>query len=246
MDQENDSGGSGVQVRGQEKKYALLWAVAKFRIGSKTRAGSKGLYLRHRIPFFFRMGLSIVDHTNTVSAQVGAYSSVHSLRSSYILWAIEYLKKQIPENPSQPHSPQVTSDAVDSLATLADVKDESDSEDETLVIIESAHDLIRHLEGWLTYSCINYDHIHGNVTEDMVRWNMTGLMHFVNCSDCEGSWSYGQCVDIVDFYNILIPFKEQHLTSTSDTSDKWHVEHMKALRDVFVFAVERRGHVIRC
>ena len=71
---------------------------------------------------------------------------------------------------------------------------------------------------------------------------MVGLMHFVNCSDCEGAWTYGQCIDILDFFNVMIDFKNNQ----GSEKEEWDFTHMKELRDIYKYAVEHKGYVIRC
>lgn len=215
------------------------------------------------------MGLNVADNTHTVSERVGSYSGTHELRRRYIEMAIEYLKSQKePEksyapkkrkldDESQPNNvatPDTECKEDEGEENGEDEEEEEDDEDgEYNSVEESAARAIKLLQSWITFqnirislfpTPINYESISENVTEDMVRWKLAGLLHFVNCSDCEGAWTYGQCIDILDFFNAMIAFKKK---DTYDSErEKWEFDHMVALRDVYQYAIDNKGYVIRC
>lgn len=129
-----------------------------------------------------------------------------------------------------------------------------DDEEECLEgTVESIDRLIKTLTSWVEFpqnnmdifaTSVNYRAISGDVSDSMHQWNMTGLLHFVNCSDCEEVWSYGQCLDIHEFFQVVIPFKKA--THDSTTEDVFALEHMEILDGVFEYAVKNNGWVIRC
>jgi hypothetical protein len=119
---------------------------------------------------------------------------------------------------------------------------------------ESRLRLIQILKSWITFrgtnthdildNPVNYKWISGDISNEIHRWKMAGLVHFVNCSDCEGVWTLGQCMDILEFYQHIIPFKESH--TVDPKNDKFDLEHLKALANVFEYAINNKGYVIRC
>jgi hypothetical protein len=196
------------------------------------------------------MGLDIADNTNKVSEKVGSYSRVHELRRYYIELAIEYLKSQ--KNPVKSSLPKNENNSNDSQPK-DDEDDEDDGNEDYDSVEMSTARVIKILQHWITFpfihfsllpQTVNYRNISGDVTEDMIRWRMTGLMHFVNCSDSDGAWTYGQCIDILDFFNAIIDFKKGDTRDSEQ--EKWNFDHMIALRDVYTYAVENKGYVIRC
>ena len=216
------------------------------------------------------MGLDIADNTRAVSKRVGSYSGVHRLRRYYIELAIEYLKSQTnsienltpkkkkrlqdsftqgvkTENTTKCKEKEKDSDETKGYDSEDDCEDENE---EYNSVESSTARTINILQNWIQFpsthislsQSVNYRNISGDVTEDMVRWKLAGLLHFVDCSDCEGAWTYGQCIDILDFFNVMIDFK-----SSQGLEDKnWDFKHMKELRDIYKYAVEHKGYVIRC
>ena len=221
----------------------------------------------NRFYFQLPMGLDIADNTRAVNKRVGSYSGVHRLRRYYIELAIEYLKSQTNsiENLTPKKEKRLqdsfTQDVKTENTTMCKEKEKEkdsdetkgyDSEDEEYNSVElSTARAINILQNWIQFpsthisllsQSVNYRNISGDVTEDMIRWKMVGLMHFVNCSDCEGAWTYGQCIDILDFFNVMIDFKNNQ----GSEKEEWDFTHMKELRDIYKYAVEHKGYVIRC
>lgn len=119
--------------------------------------------------------------------------------------------------------------------------------------LSSLNDIIKTLTSWVECpqlrmdpfaTPVNYRSISGDVSTAMHRWKMTGLMHFVNCSDCEGVWTHGQCIDIHEFFQVVIPFKKA-IHNSKDTENVYALEHMGTLDSVFEYAVKNNGWVIR-
>jgi hypothetical protein len=126
-------------------------------------------------------------------------------------------------------------------------EEEADEYDQDVAIEEDVKRLIQLLETWVVpfpggaifLQVVRYDRIRGNITEEMVKFNVAGLVHFVNCSDCDGAWSFGQVCDIVEFFNTLIQF-------ASDKKEHDNMrERMTSLNSVFMYAKENNGYVIR-
>ena len=181
------------------------------------------------------MGLDIADNTFSISERVGSYSGVHLLRRNYIEMTLNYLKSQT--DPS--HNPSLTQ-RKSSESDDREKENNSDDDDEINSVEMSAKRVICILHGWITVSGVNYKNMGGHLTEDMVKWKLAGLMHFVNCSDCEGVWSNGQCLDILEFFNMMIEFRKMKKLNEEETN------HMEALRDVYKYAVDHKGFVVRC
>lgn len=158
------------------------------------------------------MGVSIYENSGTHSVHMGAYSTFNAFRKTCILYAINYCKAIQQKEYVEPHL----------LEPFA--KDDEEQMEESL------DELIAVLQNW--YDADTW--IPGDITQDIHRWHMTGLLHFINCYDDSGVWSLGQCMDIVDFFGAII--------RSNVTSDNTLLSNLK---HVFQYAVDHNGYVSR-
>lgn len=187
------------------------------------------------------MGLDICDDTHYKYARVGSYSGVQWSRKRLIELTIEYLNIKLQEfkKKSTQEEKTITTDKKNGdMQENCDLEDDCDIEDLEYLIQLLQTWIVPDAGGPIIFTVINYHKIRGNITESMVKWNITGLVHFVNCSDCRGAWSFGQVCDIVQFFDMMIQFAK-----SKNYKDDY--DFMEDLNNVFNYAKINRGYVIR-
>ena len=112
-------------------------------------------------------------------------------------------------------------------------------------------DLIHTLNQWITPSkinMINYDYIssHG-LPEKLCKINLSGLYYLVNCSDCDGIWSYGQCIEIKILIDTVFDYlcNDEYTDHTVVDDDEGDINDYESLNNVFETAINNRGYVIK-
>ena len=153
------------------------------------------------------MGLEITVHGTQHSKALGSYSSVHYLRWLFIIFALRWLENN--------HM-------------------KSSNFQETIFL----------LKGWIkpgepkpNMVWIKYNSIPPLCPDTLIQFGLSGVYWFVNHSDCDGAWSFGQCADIVMFFY-------QIFDGSIHVGDKYYKEKdIKEMLRIFEDAVERHSYV---
>ena len=104
--------------------------------------------------------------------------------------------------------------------------------------------LTRLLKHWIandnngTANYINYESIPHDCPNILNKVNLTGVYWFVRHSDCDGSWSVGQCLDIATWLSKLI-------NNNNNITDKYFTtEDIHNIQWVFYYAYHSRKSTV--
>jgi hypothetical protein len=208
----------------------------------------------------FHMGLDIQDNLGEAHMRVGSYSYVHRVRKNLILYTIKYLQN-VPEVITIP-------DTENKVESNDDEEEEDDVKGTAFENPFTTDDAINILQTWirqqepatkrrrtmdelLTMSTpIAYENISQTLPKILCHYGISGLYWFVNSSDCEGTWSLGQCTDIAQLLRKVLPFTgETTVTKPEESTEPETTEeqdYLQSLLDVFDTAIKNNGYVILC
>lgn len=210
------------------------------------------------------MGLDIADDTHTVCERVGSYSHVQKWRAKLIEATLVYLRERqkttcaemtnridewaAPSKKRKQRPAEPSPDWVEAQWAQHELR-WTEEDHRALGRLSSLGETIDTLITWTKFTpedaqqrppwsdgLVNYRRISQYPPDGLVAFGATGLLWLVLHSDCDGVYSNGQCHDILNWLNKVVP----HLPTQDDR------EHMSAIRDVFKYAVEHNGYCVNC
>jgi hypothetical protein len=73
----------------------------------------------------------------------------------------------------------------------------------------------------------------------MNEFGILGLKHFVNHSDCEGYFSHGECIDIMNLFSRIFVFKDKFINNGDDEN-----VFFEDLIDLFKTCVDHKTYLV--
>jgi hypothetical protein len=183
------------------------------------------------------MGLDISDNRNCICVRVGGYSYVHQLRRLWITWTLAYVTSLETNEPvaKKPRTEEKSNPTDEKTEEITDAKKnmcnwlEPLSNFVPVPLFDFMPDLLS------DFMPVNYKKGPKSLPDSFSFLGIDGLFWWVAHSDAFGTFSHGQCIDIVKLMDKIKPFINANETE--------NIEHMEDMRKVFECAITNGGYV---